>query len=319
MPGSRRQRLVLAAALGAAAACAAWPVAGTASPLQALVSAAGAAASSTYADPTGDSGNAPDVTNVVVATDDAGKFTFTVSVPNRASLSDQDGVQLFLDTDTNSSTGDPGGFEYDVAWLQGHAYLFHWDGSQFASVQATSFSGSSTGATETASVAPSDLGGATTFAFVLTTTGDGGSSIGDRAPDGVARWTWPPSSSSPPPPPTPPPTGSPPPSGSPPPAGLKLAASKLAVGKPHAGRLFTVSMVVRDAASKLTVKTAVSCSLKLAGKPLRVSRKGSLVSGRASCKWLLPRKTQGKALKGTITARYLGAKVSRSFSRRVLK
>jgi hypothetical protein len=99
---------------------------------------------------------------------------------------------------------------------------------------------------------------------------------------------------------------------------VTLQATKFTVGKAHAGRRFTVSMVVRVAETGLSVKTTVSCTAKVAGKTVRVAGKGSVLSGRASCTWALPKNTRGKQLKGSITANYQGVKLKRSFSTRVL-
>jgi hypothetical protein len=295
---------IVAAALGVI-----WPVVGNASPSHAKR----VVGSATFTDPTGDSGDGPDVTTVAVSDNSSGKITFTATIANRPGLTDADGVQAFFDTDRNSGTGGSGGFDYEVAWIQGHQLLLKWDGSQFAENKAASFSASYTNGVAGFSIGKSDFGGSTSFAFILTTTGDTGDSTADRAPDGTAAWSYPAGTSAPPPPPPPP--GSPPP---PPPSGVTLKATKFVVGKPHAGKRFTVSMVVRVAQTGLSVKTTVSCSAKVAGKTARVAAKGSVQSGRAVCTWALPRNTKGKQVRGSITSTYLGAKVTRAFSARVV-
>jgi hypothetical protein len=296
----------VAAALGVL-----WPVVGSASPSHSR----GGAGSATFTDPTGDSGDGPDVTTVAVSDDKTGKITFAATIANRPVLTDVDGILAFFDTDRNSGTGGNGGFEYEVAWIEGHQLLLKWDGSQFADYKAASFSAAYKNGVGTFSIAKGDFGGAASFAFILTTTGDTGGTTSDRAPDGTATWTYPSGSSPPPPPPPPPPPGSPPP---PPPPATTLKAARFTVGKAHAGGRFTVSMVVTVAATGLSVKTTVSCSAKLAGKTVRVAGKGSVLSGRASCTWALPKHTKGEQLKGSITANYQGAKIRRSFSTHVL-
>jgi hypothetical protein len=217
---------------------------------------AAAANPATFTDPTGDSGDGPDVTTVAVSDSSSGKIAFTATIANRPALTDVDAVQAFFDTDKNGGTGAPGGFEWEVAWIQGHQLLLKWDGSTFADVKAASFSASYKNGAATFSIDKGDFDGATSFAFMVTTTGDTGDSTADRAPGGTSTWVYPPSSSKPPPPPPPPPPpGSPPP----PPAGT-LKATKFTVGKPHAGRRFTVSMVVTVASTGLSVRTSVSCS-----------------------------------------------------------
>jgi hypothetical protein len=315
MPRRSRNRALAVAALGLAAAAVAWPVAGFASSTGHLATAA-VTDTATYTDPANDS-KGPDVTTTVLSTDSTGKYTFTVSVPNRPDLSDQDAVQLFIDSDSNSSTGGQGGFEYDVAWLQGHQYLLHWDGSQFSDTGSKTFSGSYKNGTATASFLPADIGGATKFSFQLTTTGDGGSSVGDQAPNGSGRYNWP-STGSPPPPPPPPPGAPPPPPPPPgPPGSPTLIVSKYRIGTANSGKPFTVSMVVRVKETGLTVKTTVACAAKVGKKTVGIKIKGSVLSGRASCTWVIPRKSKGKSVKGSISATYQGAKIKRNFTTRV--
>jgi hypothetical protein len=303
--GTRSRVRGLTAVVAAAAILAVvWPVVGTASPSHTSAVAAGSA---TFTDPTGDSGDGPDVTTVAVSNDSTGKITVAATIANRPALTDADAVTAFFDTDGNSGTGGSGGFEYEVAWIEGHQLLLKWDGSQFADDGASSFSASYTSGTATFSISKNDLGGVTAFSFIVATTGDNGDTTADRAPDGAGTWIYSAGGSSQPPPP---PGSTPPP---PPPPGT-LKSTKFTVGKPHAGRRFTVSMVVSVAATGVAVKTAVSCSAKLAGKTVRVVGKGSVQRGRASCTWALPRRTQGKQLRGSIIAAYQGATVRRSFS-----
>jgi hypothetical protein len=268
--------------------------------------------SKTFTDPTGDSRvGGPDITTVGVSDDSSGKISFAATIANRSALTDVDAVQAFFDTDKNEGTGASGGYDYEVAWITGHQELDKWDGAQFAPVSPVpaSFTAAYAGGQATFSVDKADFGGSVEFDLLVTTTGDTGDSISDRAPDG-GDWGYPSGGTVAPPPPPPPP---------PPPArGGKLIATGFTVAKPHSGRPFTVAMVVRVQASGIAVKTAVSCSATLAGKRLKVSKKGSVRSGRASCTWKLPKKTKGKQLKGSITATYQGAKVKKTFSKKVL-
>jgi len=293
----------------AAALAVAWPLVASGQTGRLL-------ASRTFTDPAGDSGNGPDITTVDVSDDDSGKITVTVTLANRPSLTDVDAVQAFFDTDRNAGTGGSGGFEYEVAWIDGHQELDHWDGSQFATVSPApgSFAASYKDGKATFSVGKNDFGGSTGFDLVVTTTGDTGDSTSDRAPNG-GTWGYPNGgTTAPPPPPPPPPPGSPPP----PPAGVTLIGTGFSVGRPHSGRPVTVAMVVRVEQTGIAVKTIVACSATLAGKRLKASKKGSVFSGRASCTWRLPKNSKGKQLKGSITATYQGAKVRKSFSKRVL-
>src|SRR5262249_50848101 len=117
---SRITGLFVVAALAAAVAIL-WPVVGSASPKAPT-------ASSNYTDGSGDNTNdGPDVTTVAVSDDSSGKITFTATIGNRPSLLDVDAVQAYFDTDKNGSTGS-GGYDYEVAWIQGQQVLMKWDG-----------------------------------------------------------------------------------------------------------------------------------------------------------------------------------------------
>jgi hypothetical protein len=100
---------------------------------------------------------------------------------------------------------------------------------------------------------------------------------------------------------------------------VTLIGTSFTVGKPHAGRPLTAAMVVRVKETGIAVKTTVTCSAKVAGKTAKVTKKGSVFSGRASCTWKLPPNTKGKTLRGSITANYQGAKVTKTFTRIVLR
>jgi hypothetical protein len=304
MRTTSRVTAVFAVAAAAAVVGVVWPLVASGQTARTL-------ASKTFTDPAGDSRlGGPDITTVDVSDDSSGKISVTANISNRSTLTDVDAVQAFFDTDKNAGTGGNGGYDYEVAWISGHQELDKWDGAQFAPVSPApkSFTAAYKNGQATFSVDKADLGGSVEFNLLLTTTGDTGDSISDRAPDG-GNWGYPTGGTvaPPPPPPPPPPTG-----------GAKLVATGFTVAKPHSGRPFTVAMVVRVKETGIAVKTAVSCSATLAGKRLKLSKKGSVLSGRASCTWKLPKKTKGKQLKGSITASYRGAKVKKTFSKRVL-
>ncbi len=101
---------------------------GTASP------AAIAANSVTFNDSTGEDPAAPDITTVVVSNNDAGIVSFRINVPNRPTLGADMAVDVFVDTDNNTATGDPdlAGVDYVIELLQNEINLFKWDGSNFS-------------------------------------------------------------------------------------------------------------------------------------------------------------------------------------------
>src|SRR5690349_3398862 len=74
-----------------------------------LIAGAGASPS-TFTDPAGDSGAAPDVTAVAVS-DASRALTIVVTA---AGLTPGQSVDVYLNTDKNESTGSPTGSEFDV-------------------------------------------------------------------------------------------------------------------------------------------------------------------------------------------------------------
>src|SRR5262245_40876685 len=165
----------IAAAIVAAALAIVWPLVGLASSGH----TASILATSTLVDATGDAFNGgPDIGTVTITDDEAGKISFQAEVANRPELTDVDAVQAFFDTDKNSGTGGVGGFEYEVAWIQGHQLFMRWDGAQFAVIdpQPKSFTAAYATGKATFSVDKADFGGTTTFNLVVTTTGDNGDS-----------------------------------------------------------------------------------------------------------------------------------------------
>lgn len=98
-------RLCLALGCGGALAFAGYAVASSSSRL--------ASGTATFADPAGDSGNAADVTKVVVSNDDANNLTLAITLANRPAFFIDDFFFIALDTDRNASTG-ANGFDYAI-------------------------------------------------------------------------------------------------------------------------------------------------------------------------------------------------------------
>src|SRR5579864_9101464 len=139
-----RSRLIgsLVVAVAALAALVVWPVVGSASNARTLGSA-------TYTDPSGDAaGGGPDVTGVTVTDDSSGTITVSISVPNRTSLTDADGILAYFDTDRNLGTGG-NGYEYEIGWIQGQTLFMPWDGSNFTPSKPGGFKGSYSNGTAT--------------------------------------------------------------------------------------------------------------------------------------------------------------------------
>lgn len=176
--GRGAARLALAAlALG----CVVWPATALASGQHAAKVGAVRANSQTFTDATGDSGNAPDVTNVTVSNDDNGQITFAITLANRTALSDQDVGIVLLDTN-----GD-GAPDFVLGFANGSSSIFSVSGSNLTLITPASFSGSFANGVQTLSVNKADIGNATQFNFAIGTSGDQGSTVGDTAPD---SGTW---------------------------------------------------------------------------------------------------------------------------------
>jgi hypothetical protein len=162
-----------------------------------LAPLAGASSSAAYMDATGDgAAEAPDLGDVHVSNDDAGRVVFRISIPNRASLAPTDMVAVFVDADGKAGTGCARGVfgaEYALDVLAGR-YVFgrcvagSWS---FARRPAT-FSGSFADSALTLTVNRRALAGVSRFAFRIgaATTTESRPAY-DFAPDvGTAAWSY---------------------------------------------------------------------------------------------------------------------------------
>jgi hypothetical protein len=157
-----------------------------------------AANTTTYTDSTGEDPTGPDITTITVSNDDAGLITFRISIPNRSSPMTSDAeYQVFIDSDNNAATGDKDGDDYLLdAYTnpsRGHVIgLWKWSGSYFSPIQSSAGGSYGTGVI-TMKISAADLGGTTTFKFivlalagvVIDASGDGdySNAHGDFAPD----------------------------------------------------------------------------------------------------------------------------------------
>src|SRR5262249_24702462 len=89
-------------------AIACWPAAGAAGPQEEYPR------TQTYTDATSDSGSAADISAVAVPLDEQDALTFRVSEANRTALVTPDSLAILIDSDDDSTTGAPGGAEYQV-------------------------------------------------------------------------------------------------------------------------------------------------------------------------------------------------------------
>jgi hypothetical protein len=144
------------------------------------------AGSAEFADAVGDSGGGADIAGARVTTAGDGVLTFTLAIPNRASLATSDAVQVFVDADRNAATGSSTGAEYAVvAFADSDAQVHRWAGSwQLQGVLDAAM----TGGRLTLTLDQARIGGDADFSFVVVSFASGTSV--DVAPAG-GSWPFP--------------------------------------------------------------------------------------------------------------------------------
>jgi hypothetical protein len=272
-------------------------------------SARHAANSVTFADSIGEDAAAPDITSIVVSNDDAGAITFQINISNRPEFTPDMAFVMFLDTDSNSATGDPAslGADYLIDLEQGAVGLFQWNGSDY--VQAPSQTSLTYAYQPTGPIihiSAADLGKTKAFKFALIALSgfvidaSGNPDLTnlhrDLAPDpGHGFYTYPVLTK------------------------LVLSVTAFTTGpKPaRAGRPFSVSMAANENDTGGPVQTgAVTCSATIAFKRI-VPVSHVLTNGVASCVWRIPATAKGKVIRGTITLTVQGVRVTRPFTSRI--
>lgn len=121
-----------------------------------------------FADPAGDqTQTAPDVTAVVVSNSDQGRLTFEIQVANYATLVDRLSFIVFLDTDTDTATGNPFGADHALVFGYQEAGVLTravgtWRSGDFRYALPrsliTSYTAAGTGGVATLSVDRADVG-----------------------------------------------------------------------------------------------------------------------------------------------------------------
>jgi hypothetical protein len=233
---------------------------------------------STYNDPTGDSGTAPDITRVTMT---PGSGIVTVDITFTGDLGSDANLVLLIDADRNAATGS-NGYEYLLNGSAAGLAFGKWDGTEFAGFdhQPTNPELSSTDMQFTITLA--DIGGVSTFDFV---SGSVRGNDTDVAPDNGA--TYP---SAPPPPPPPPP---------PPAPTVKAVLLPNAIFTAKAGGVLHVGRLqVQLSDGSVASVSNQTCTLTLKGQKLK-----ALAGG---CAWKLPKADRGKRLTLTVHYTYAG-------------
>jgi hypothetical protein len=269
----------------------------------------------TFNDSTGEDPQGPDITTVVASNDDRGTLTWTINVPNRPTLTGDMAFLVFINSDANAATGDPQLFGSDyilqlIGPISGPAELglFRWDGTDFTAsgvVQSSLVFSYANGVTIRMNV--SELGNARRLQFlVLALTGlvlgpdgqlDDTNARFDAAPDaGRGMYAF----------------------------DVRITPPRLIVrsygvrpSPPRAGRPVSVFVTFARSDGAPATAASVTCRATLGGRALPAS--GSSVSGRrATCRWALPGTARGQTIRGAVTVRSGGLRVSRPFTARVL-
>lgn len=275
--------------------------------------AAATANSTTYQDSQGENPAAPDITTVTVSNTDAGLVQFRVAIPNRAQLTQDMLVLLFVDSDKNPQTGDPEslGADYVIQVFGGEAAMFRWDGSDFTrragDPPATSLIFAyQNGLTLTISAA--ELGNTKGFGFALiaisgvtidTVTGDVDftNAVADVAPaTGAGLYQYEVQIT--------PPT-------------LVVRSLKPTPARPTAGRSFTLRLVAARSDTNAVVQNGrVTCVGRIGNARLK-ARVQRVQGGASVCTWNLGPKAKGKTFRGSVAVVFEGLRASQGYTAKV--
>jgi len=260
----------------------------------------------TFQDSTGEDAQAPDITSLTIANDDARNIVFKLNISNRPALTPDMTILGFFDADQNAATGDPDtlGADYAIELDPGSVALFQWNGSDYAFAQeqtSLTYSYDATGATIRINAA--DLNDTKGFKFAwIAVSGIGTDPNGDpdftnahrdAIPDfghGFLSYTVI--------------------------AKLTLKATAFSLTPARAGKRFTATLAATQSDTNGPVKSGtVSCLAKVGTKAVPATH--SLSNGVATCNWNLPKTAKGKSLRGSITLTVQGTKLVKTFSVKV--
>ena len=291
MSGTTISRTALATAVAVAALLAAATTAGARSH------------DATFDDPAADSNGAPDIQSVTVSDDADGKLVFRITTdqPTRPSGS---GLLVDVNADRDLKTG---------GYNDGIDYVFGLDdgGFEFARVtqagtlvtKAPGASGTWQNGVATLTVNRRDLGGTSGFTFfVASALSSSPRTQRDDAPN-LGLWSYTTTHAT----------------------VVRLTASKV-IGFPVGSGLYSAGMLVQrsDTGGFVGKEGKLQCAAQIGATALtaRISRfmamtyEGTKITP-GMCAWSIPAGSSGKTIRGTITASYAGATVTRSFSGKI--
>jgi hypothetical protein len=267
-----------------------------------VVSTAGAvtAPPTTYSDPGGDAGTAPDITGVSATNDDHGLYTVAVTfaTPYAPTAS----LVIFLDTDQNSDTGNKFGADYLFADDHGsHSFdLYSWSNANWNEAPHTTadvvIAPDNMSATFT--VNKSELGNVAAFDFfALSLDGDGSAGHFDDAPSGSGWFTYDYQTV------------------------FTLSAGSAHDGAAKAGGTWTVSMraVRSDTNATVGSEATIACKATEGSKKLAVVSHAFVSAGggggsTAVCTFRVPKRPKHAAVHATVTVTDAGQSASKAFT-----
>jgi hypothetical protein len=290
----------------------------------ALLMASAAGADQNYSDPAGDAGVGTDIVGITVGNDAAGAISLRIATATTVPFNHA--LMLFIDADKNPATGGDGD-EFVLIGLPIGTIFLAWNGSTFVETFPASFRFSSSGTTTTFAISrgdlantsgfnffvasasidppnfiPRDTAGYFTYDLVFTQCANGKDDDGDGKVDsqdlGCSSSTDDNESDDP--------------------VNIRLGKAAVAPAKPKAGGIAVVSTATtRVETGEALASATVACTARVAGKALRGT--GSVVNGRAQCRYRLPLTSKGKLVSGAVQVTYKAATAKAAFSFRVAK
>ena len=266
------------------------------------VSAAATSEPTVFTDPAGDSGTAPDITAVNVSNDDVGQLTFDVTL---ATAYGPDAIfSLYFDTDLNGGTGDPNELGADYVLYDDHAShtfsLMQWGGTDWVDAPSEATIGVSIAADGkgiTFSVNRSVLGGTGSFNFLAYSYENATSDAFDDAPSGTGSWAY----------------------KLKPTIVLSVAGAKAAAAK--AGAVWAVALAVKrsDTGGTVGSEGTITCSGSVGSQKLPLVTHAFVSGGggagtAAVCAFMLSKSSKHKLAHATVTVKFNGQTVTRTFS-----
>ena len=274
-----------------------------------------AANSTSYQDSTGENAGAPDITTLTASNTDAGLLSFRVNVPNRPTFGQDMLIELFVDSDNNTSTGDSdpltAGADYAIEIFGGDASLFRWDGTGFTrragDPPATSLIFSYQGGI-TVNISTAELGNTRALKFsVIVFSGitidpatsdlDFTNAVADIAPAaGAGLYPYEVKIT--------PPT-------------LVVKSLKPTPTAPKAGQPFTLRLVAARSDTGAAVQNGrVTCIGRVGNARLKAQVQ-RVQGGAAVCTWNIPPTAKGKSFRGSVAVVFEGLRASQTFAGKV--